>query len=200
MILLKQDDKLSLMDSFAQQFPMGQALQKYMGMLEMKGSDLQEAVNMYKRACRPLLSRELSFCTEYIKNGGDGNAAYRHAYDCNGVKDKKINRHVVTLLKLRQVRERLERAKFLDGMSDKEVLRVVSEIVCSPDSRVKAADRLKASETYFKHIGAFDEKDTFKDMTDDELDDVIRVAGLERKPSRLEALKETPDDDDVFEF
>ncbi len=200
MVPLANEDRLALMDSYAQQFPMGQALQKYMGMLDMPFGDLQKAVNMYKRACRALNSRELLFCTELVKNGGDANAAYRMAYACNGIKDKVVNKHADNLLKIRQVQEHLEKAKLLDKVGDKEVLRVVSEIVLSPDARVKASDRLKAAETYFKHIGAFDEEDVFKDMTDDELDEIIETAGLERQPSRLEGLRETNDDEDSFEF
>jgi len=118
---------------------------------------------------KKLTSKQEAFCVEYVKNGGNASAAYRHAYDCENSKDSTINRKALEVLENGKVTARIqEHQKKVNAKVEKKLgLEVVDVALMFKEmyyNAEKDADKLKAAENLMKHLGGY-QKDNEQSKT-----------------------------------
>ena len=194
------NDRLRIMDSYAKTNGMAYAIQKYLAFFDMNPNELSRVIKVYNQVVAPLEPCEEIFC-QIVIDTGDLLTAYRTAFSPPmDMTDDEILIEAKRRLSLDRMADHIQNAKWLDGVSAKEVLRGVAAIIFSKDPNVKPGDRLKAADTYFRYASpSGDADDDLKEISDDELDRRLMEAGVIRVKSKLAECEEIEDFED-FDF
>ncbi len=116
---------------------------------------------------KKLTAKQEAFCVEYVKNGGNASAAYRHAYDCENSSNKVVNNRASELLQNGGLTVRIKELqdKVNAKVEKKLGLEVVDVALMFKEMYYKAekdSDKIKAAENLMKHLGGYKEDNNQK--------------------------------------
>lgn len=197
---LPYDDARDLMASYAQQYPMGLACEKFLKVLTEPIAELPYAIKIYNDVCGALDPPGAVFCTAMAEHG-DSVKAFRLAYPRNIEDAEKVRTRANDLLKQPKYTDKIAELKWLNGVNEKDVQAMVAEIALTTSRKVKDSDKLKAAEVFYRHLGEYQGDDTLKKLDDDELNDKIARLGYVKQKSPLDSLEvEGGDDEEGWEL
>jgi len=106
-------------------------------------------------ASQKLTVKQIAFCNEYIKSGGNQSEAYRQAYNTENMKPETITRNAHELLKNNNITTRIaelkEKAQKRNDVKLDWVIGRLKEIASKNDS-----DRVSALDKLMKHLGGYE--------------------------------------------
>jgi phage terminase small subunit len=104
-----------------------------------------------------LTAKQEAFAQEYVSNGGNGSAAYRHAYNSTtdnaqavSVEAQRLKKNPLVALRIKEIQEELEMAAMWTRKNSLETLKDIAQGV---DEGSKSSDKVQAVKTINQMMG-----------------------------------------------